>query len=86
MAVQVTTLPRETFIVGKQYAKYKELLKDHDLEIFHAHIGHTIEFQEDSPFVLWIKCLNCDKLWTHCDFCKYGHRHGPLDFGCTKCN
>ena len=73
---------RETFVVGKpSYAGMKRLIKEHATELFKDHIGHTIEFQEDSPYVLWIKCLDCNKLWTHYDLDKTSGRPlGILDY------
>lgn len=80
---------KESFVVGgSRHTKYKELIEKHAYEMLPDHIGHTLEFQEDSPHLLWIKCLDCNKLWTHCDFCQYGLTHvGSLDFNCPhKCS
>lgn len=75
---------KETFIIGEpEYSKIKKIIKEHALELFPEHIGHTFEFQEDSPRLLWIKCITCGKLWDMCDFCKLGR--GSLDLGCRKC-
>jgi hypothetical protein len=75
----------ETFTVGRDYKLMKQLIREHASELFKEHLGHTLEFQEGSPHLLWIRCLDCGKLWDHCDFCLYNKfGGGPLDFGCKQ--
>jgi|GEM_PF-5898274 len=80
----------EKFVVGrKSYAEMKKLIRENASHFFPDHVGHTLVFEDDSPHVLWARCLDCDDavgVWTRCNFCIHGGRHGSLDFGCRhKC-
>jgi len=60
-------------------------------ELLPEHIGHKVRMHYDGHHVVWLECLDCDTLWTHCDFCKipklpeYKGAKRLLDFGCREC-
>lgn len=76
---------------GPQLREIGKKIKLKLYEILPDHIGHTVRIHYDGHYVVWVECLDCDMLWTHCDFCKIPklpeHKGAKrlLDFGCREC-
>ena len=71
----------------RDYFEIIKLIKTEAISFLKQH--NHIELQKDSEHVLWVVCLDCGRMWTHCDFCKRGVprlRQAYIDFHCKwKC-
>lgn len=73
------------------FRRISDKIKAYIDRLLPEHINHTIRIYYDGIYLVWARCLDCDMLWDHCDFCKVSNfpefrgAKRLLDFECVKC-